>query len=289
VNHVTTIGIGWIALLPFGCSSHNIKGPPPSVTPPAIIVDTVRETEIDDFMRVGFVPDGVKITTLSHPGALRAFVSATPMYFPQLRLDEFLQYSGLIYDDKNVLVAMRCRPNQPKTVDAVLASWPNVFLAIQRDVPVDSATCLSDPKNTATQIACFARAYRDPAATTVPATLAQTFAYAGILFDGHHTDLARWLRENYGISLAFSGTGFSVKDSALLSSHPMTSRQILAKSVSSEYILKNVPLSEAQCHCIAVPSYPGRSGDRLDPEFISQAGGNGTCKSVSRLGTSLKP
>ena len=195
MHRVTTIGIGWIALLASGCSSHYVKGPSPPVAPPAIILDTLRETEIDDFMRVGFVPDGVKITTLTHPGALRAFVSATPMFFPPLRLDEFLQYSGLVYDDKNVLVAMRCRPPQPETVDAVLASWPNVFLAIQRDVPVDSATCLSDPQNTATQIACFARAYSDPAATAVPTSLAQTFAYAGILFDGHHSDLALRIME----------------------------------------------------------------------------------------------
>jgi hypothetical protein len=58
---------------------------------------------------------------------------------------------------------------------------------------------------------------------------------------------------------------------------------MLVKSVSSEYILKNVSLAEAGCRCISVAPYPGRSNDPLDPDFISQAGGDGTCKAVDRL------
>jgi hypothetical protein len=63
----------------------------------------------------------------------------------------------------------------------------------------------------------------------------------------------------------------------------MTSQEILVESVSSEYILKNVSLAAAGCRCISIPPYPGRSSDRLDPEFIAQAGGDGACVQVDKL------
>jgi len=185
--------------------------------------------------------------------------------------------------DNDVLVAMRCRPQNPDTVDAVLATWPNVFQTIQRDVPLSPDACSAQPADTPTQMACFAKAFSDPPATAVPTALAYPFNYAGTLYNGAHTALAQWLQRNYGIYPAFAGTGYSVKDSYSLSSQPMTSQQILVKSVSSEYILKNVSLADAGCRCISVAPYTGRSDDRLDPEFIAQAGGDGTCNAVQRL------
>jgi hypothetical protein len=231
----------------------------------------------------------VQVTTLSRPGSLRAFTTATKLYSPALTLAEMPYYSGLVNDDKNVLVAMRCRPAHPEVVDAVLATWPNVFLAIQRDVPVSPGACNGSAADAATQMACFAQAYSDAPSTTVPLSLAHTFSYAGVLFDSDHTALAGWLKNNYGIFPAFNGLGYSVKDSYSLATQPMNSQQILLKSVSSEFILKNVSLADAGCRCISVPPYPGRSNDRLDPDFIAQAGGDGVCKQVNRLANSRRP
>ena len=250
---------------------------------PVVVSDTDRETLPNDYLRVTFVPAGVTVTTLSRPGSLRAFATATTLYSPPLKLADFPNYSGLINDDKDVLVAMRCRPQNPETVDAVLATWPNVFLAIQRDVPLNPDACSAQPADLPTQMACFAHAFSDPPATTVPTALSHTFSYAGTLYDGAHAALAQWLQSNYGIYPAFAGTGYSVKDSYSLSSQPMTSQQILVKSVSSEYILKNVTLADAGCHCISVPPYAGRSKGRLDPDFIALAGGDGVCKTVDKL------
>jgi len=274
-----------VALLVSGCAAHRVSVVP-SVLPPVVVVDTMRETQPGDYLRVSFLPASVKVTSLSRPGALRAFATATPLFSPPLKLEELPSYSGLENDDKNVLVAMRCRPRHPETVDALLATWPNVFLAIQRDIPLDTVACKSEPASTAKQAACFAKAFSDLPGTDVPTSLAHTFNYAGILYDGDHGALAQWLQDNYGIFPAFSGIGYSVKDSYSLSSQPMTSQQILVKSVSSEYILKNVALSDADCRCISVAPYPGRSGDRLDPDFVAEAGGNGVCKPVDRLALS---
>lgn len=254
---------------------------------PVVVSSGVREALPNDYLRVSFVPAGVTVTTLSRPGALRAFATATELYSGRpLKLAEFPTYSGLVNNDAQVLVAMRCRPPQPEKVDAVLATWPNVFAAIQRDIPVDDAKCGAQPADAATQMACYARGFSDPASTAVPASLAHAFNYAGVLFDGQpeHAVMAKWLQSNYGIYPAFAGTGYSVKDSYYLDKQPMTAQQILVKSVSSEYLLKNVSLADAGCRCISVEPYPGRSADPLDPWFIEQAGGAGECKPVPKLG-----
>lgn len=267
-----------ILLLACGCATHRVS------VAPVVVSDDVRETLPNDYLRVGFLKPGTPVSSLSRPGAIRAFATATPLFMPPLRVAELPYYSGIINDDQSDLVAMRCRPPHPEAVDAVLATWPDVFLAIQSDVSISAGACSASQQDTRTQVACYARGFSDQASATVPDSLARTFDYAGVLFDASHTALAKWLRDNYGIFPAFAGTGYSVKDSYYLDhDHRMTSQQILAKSVSSEYILKNVPLADAGCRCISVAPYPGRSDDRLDPNFILQAGGDGSCKKVDRL------
>ena len=269
-------------LLASGCAAHRVQtvvAPPP----PVVVAGLVREALPNDYLRVSFLPAGVEVTSLSRPGALRAFATATPLFSPPLKLADLPAYSGLVNNDSNMLVAMRCRPQHPETVDALLATWPNVFLAIQRDVPLAPGACDATPADAAAQVACYAAAFSDLPAASVPPSLARTFSYAAVLFDGSHTAQAKWLKDNYGIFPAFSGMGFSVKDSYSLDTQPMTAQQILVKSISSEYILKNVSLAAAGCRCIAVPPYSGRSAEPLDPEFISRAGGEGACVQVERL------
>ena len=126
---------------------------------PVVISGSVRESLPDDYLRVSFLPAGTPITNLSRPGALRAFTTATALYSPPLKLADMPYYSGLVNNDAKVLVAMRCRPPHPEVVDAVLATWPNVFLAVQRDVPLASGVCAATPTDPATQMACFAKAF----------------------------------------------------------------------------------------------------------------------------------
>jgi hypothetical protein len=280
-------GVFAAALLIFSanCSaqaSHEAKNP---AKDPARVTDALREETPDDFLRVTFVSPGTSVTSLARPGALRAFATATAFYLPPLPLKEFPLYSGLVNDDTKTLVALRCRPAHPEVVDAVLATWPNLFHAIERDVHRDPAECssVSAASEPELQAFCFAHAYTDPPGSTVPRTLAATFDYAAVAFDAQHTQLASWLRSQYGVFPAFSGLGFSVKDSYYLDTQPMNAGQLLVKSVSPEYVLKNVSLKEAGCSCISVAPYPGRAEDRLDPKFIAKAGGDGECKAVKSL------
>jgi len=268
-----------------GCAKHRVATVPlPSAAAaPVVVAEMVREAAPNDYLRVSFLPAGVPVTSIAKPGALRGFMTATVLYSPPLSVEEYPKYSGLENDDSKVLVAMRCKPTDPQKVDAVLATWPNVFAAVDRDVSLAPGECDSAPSDPGKQAACYAKGFSDPAETTVPTALARTFDYAGTIYDGKHATLAKWLQDNYGIYPAFAGTGYSVKDSYFIDKQPMTSQQILAKSVSSEYLLKNVSLADAGCRCISVAPYNGRASDRLDPEFIEQNGGDGSCKKVDRL------
>jgi len=272
-----------LVVIGFSCITAGLQAQHPDAV---LVTDHVREATPDDFLRVTFVPAGVSVTTLSRPGSLRAFATATEVYDPPLRLKDFPYYSGLINDDTKTLVAMRCQPPQREKVDALLATWPNVFTAIQRDLALDAKKCDGTATDDDTRAFCFAHQYTDTPGDTVPISLAHTFSFAAQAFAADST-LAAWLKTKYGIFPAFSGMGFSVKDSYYLDAqHPMGAQEILVKSISPVYILKNVSLKEAGCSCISVAPYPGRSEDLLDPDFIHKHGGDGACKAVDRLSQS---
>lgn len=271
-----------------GCAAHRAaRSRPTSLAPtiaaPAVVVDNIRESLPGDYLRISFVSAGVQVTSISRPGSLRGFATATAQYQPPLALRNFPAYSGLIYDDKKVLVAMRCRPPDPVKVDALLATWPNIFLAIEHDMPDQGHDCASPQPNLPAKAACFAKSFDAPADTSATRSLAHAFDFAERLDQPENADLRKWLQSNYGIYPAFSGTGYSVKDSYTLDQQPMNSNQVLAKSVSSEYILKNVPLGTAGCRCITVPAYSGRAEDILDPDQIDTQGGDGICRTLDRL------
>jgi len=272
---------------------------------PAEVTDRLRESVPTDFLRVVHrdckgdktCESGGNITTLARTDpdpqntALRAFATATDFYQHPLPLKEFPLYSGLVIGDSETIFALRCRPAKPEAVDAVLATWPNLFHAIDRDMPTDASKCADNAASTTpdpdAQAACFAQGYKDPPSDVVPTALAGALDYAEKAFDEDHKPIAAWLKTKYGVFPAFSGLGFSVKDSYYLDAqHPMSAEQMLAKSVSPEYVLKNVTLKDAGCSCVAVPPYPGRADDPIDPEFISKAGGVGECKSVEKLALS---
>jgi len=236
---------------------------------PVLVVNRIRESVPTDYLRVGFFPSQPTVTTLARPGAVRAFLTATAQYEPPLSLHQQPLYSGLEDQPAQYLVAMRCHVPSPAAVDAILATWPNVFAAI------------TDP---AVQVSCFALNYKDTPGDNVPIALAQTLDYAATLQQPANAALATWLQRNYGIYPAFSGLGYSAKDSYNLGPKaPMDAEQILVGSISSEFLLKNVTLAAAGCRCITVAPYAGRSADPLDPDFIDQAGGDGSCTTVPKL------
>src|SRR5580692_2516306 len=96
-----------------GCAAHQTPVAVVPTAPPVVTAGAVREALPNDYLRVSFLPAGVQVASLSRPGAIRAFATATPLYVPPMRLKDLPYYSGLVNNDAQVLVAMRCRPPQP--------------------------------------------------------------------------------------------------------------------------------------------------------------------------------
>lgn len=278
------ISLGLLILTVTSCGT-DLRAQSAVQSPAALIASSRDITITNDFVRVSYVSAGTTVQSLGRPGALRAFVTATRFYQPALPLAQMVTYPGLADQSTQDVVAMRCvAPSQAK-VDAFLATWPNVFAAVQRDLASRGFSCPSPAGAGDNETYCIATNFTDTSSGVVVTTLANMFDVANTLFDPAHPEIAAWLSRYYGIYPAFSGMGFSVKDSYYLdSSHPMTGAQVLQNSIVPEYLLRNVSLGDASCRCIRVPPYPGRDQAALNPDFIWNNGGAGSCTQLSYLG-----
>ena len=134
-----------MVMLVLGCAEHRVAKVAQhgaAAASPVVVAYTVREAVPNDYLRVSFLSANVHVTTIAKPGAVRGFVTATVLYSPPLTVAEYPKYSGLENDDSKVLVALRCKPPEPQKVDAVLATWPNVFAAVQRDVKLGPGSAI---------------------------------------------------------------------------------------------------------------------------------------------------
>lgn len=268
---------------------------------PATVVDNTRVSDPtsgfavnNDFTRVFFVPGSVPPvlnigrTDLVYQGKLiqaRAFMSATILYEPALPAIDDAHFVGS--DDPNSstndLVAMRCKPSDPSQLQPRVASWPNIFTIATSDLadlmgytPADCPTPDLDPSYPVDQrVYCTAQNFCDQANVMIPLVLqksvdtgATIFQYTGTAFEADPKRTTGWgvLSDVYGIGWGFSGLGYSVKDSYLVSKGgnvPLTAAQSLEQSVVTEYVVMNVPLKDADCRCVRVPPYANRDGSLL--------------------------
>ncbi len=249
----------------------------------AAITNASREmTQTNDFWRYSYVYSGTSVTSLGRPGALRAFMTATVFFQPAMPLSQAVTYPGLEDQPAQDLVVLRCIPTAKENVDAILATWPNVFAAVLRDLAGKQLSCPYTGSSGENEIYCIAKEFKDVPSGTVVTTLANTLAVANTMFDAAHPERAKWLKTYYGIYPAFSGLGFSVKDSYYLSaSNPTVSAEVLQKSVVPEYLLANASLGDAGCRCIRVPPYSGRDQASIGPDFVWNKGGVGSCTPVA--------
>ncbi len=262
--------------------------------PPATVVDNTRVSDPitgfainDDFTRVLFTNKPAPVTNIGrtdkvYQGKLvqaRAFMSATKLYQPALPAIDDAHFVGS--DDPGSstydLVAMRCKPSDPSQVQPRMASWPNVFAMATSDLadlmgytPADCPTPDLDSTYPVDQrVYCASQGFSDQENTQVPLVLQNTVDTGATIFQFTGTPFlpttsttgANVLYDLYGIGPAFSGLGYSVEDSYLVSKGgnvPLTAAQALEQSVVTEYMVMNVPLKDANCRCVRVTPYPNR-------------------------------
>lgn len=268
--------------------------------PPAAVTNSVRVSDLgtgfvlnQDFERLFFVSTtaapvtNIGRTDKSYKGKLvqaRAFMSATVLYQPALSVIQNAHYVGGddTKPDQSDLVAMRCRPRDPDQLQAILATWPNVFKAASTDLadlmdytPGDCPTPDLDAGYPVDQrMYCKSQSFSDQSNTMVPLSLqpaidtgAAIFQFTGTPFlPTGSTTGANVFFDLYGIGLGFSGLGISVKNSYLASQGgnvPLTAAQALEQSVVTEYLARNVSLRAGSCRCVRVKPYRNRDRTAL--------------------------
>jgi hypothetical protein len=286
------------------CNSGSTAEAQPVPSPaPATVVDNTRVSDPNtgyalnnDFTRVLFMPGSVPpVVNIGKTGTYndkliqaRAFMTATILYQPPIPAIDDAHFVG--GDDSNSstndLVAMRCKPD-PSLAQPRVASWPNVFVVATSDLanlmgynPTDY--CPADPADPVDQqVYCASQSFSDLKTTWVPLTLqnavdtgATIFQFTGtFLADPYAKTGADVLYDLYGIGPAFSGLGYSVENSYLAGKNvPLAAAQALEQSVVTEYLVMNVPLTDANCRCVRVPPYDNRDTSLLNWNRVWAAG-----------------
>jgi hypothetical protein len=273
-----------ILLVTTACAHKRPPAPPPAIVSLATEIERAHDPEKQlDFFRVAFVPKGTVVDHLARPGALRAFFGASTYFLAPMPLAMMVTYPGLADLPSNYLAAVRCKPVDASQIQPILATWPNVLHAITTDLADEGLTCPAKVRNAENEAYCIAQLYQDTPGENVTLVLSDLLKAAAELYS-HDPSIGDWLTKKYGIYPAFSGLGLSVKGSNNLGPEDrISSPVILRNSITPEYLLRNVTLEQGGCRCIMVPPYPERSGDPIDPDFVWQKGGNGSCAIIDRL------
>lgn len=250
---------------------------------------------INDFERIIYVSPTQNVTSIGRNNNVqkRAFMSATTYYEPAMRVRDVVHYVGSDINTAYDLVAMRCRPRDPTKTQARLATWPNVFKALVEDLGYSSTACPAAPGDMVDKkVYCAALSFSDQADTQVPLPLAAMMnagvalwqLTGGAFIPTGSTSGANVLYDLYGIGYAFSGLGYSVKDS-YLSGHnvPLTSAQALAQSVVPEYLVMNVTLADAGCSCVRVKPYTNRDQEFIEWNRVLEMGSEDSCTVLNHL------
>ncbi len=285
------------------CNSGSTAEAQPAPSPaPATVVDDTRVSDPNtgyalnnDFTRVIFTSNPAPVVSIGKTALYndkliqaRAFMTATILYEPPIPAIDDAHFVG--GDDSspstNDLVAMRCKPD-PSLAQPRVASWPNVFVVATSDLanlmgynPTDN--CPADPADPVDQqVYCASQSFSDLKTTIVPLTLqnavgtgATIFQFTGAPFAATgSTTGANVLYDLYGIGSAFSGLGYSVENSYLAGENvPLTSAQALEQSVVTEYLVMNIPLTDANCRCVRVTPYDSRDTSLLNWNRVWSAG-----------------
>lgn len=255
-----------------GCSAGMAAQSPAAVTEESRNVDRTN-----DFLRLTFLSPGNVPTTLGAPWARRVFMGASAFFRPPLSLAETVEFPGLVNAPTQDLFVMRCVPPS-RSAEPTLATWPNVLALIVADL-AGQYTCPAPAGAAENAVYCRARDFVDQPSPVASAPVARALAVGAAMFEDPNS--AEVLRRGYGIYPAFNGLGFSVKGSG--DGAAMTSADVLRRSITPEYLLRNVTLAEAGCRCISVAPYPGRDVALVDPDQVAREGGDGHCVRVPAL------
>jgi hypothetical protein len=283
---VAALILGALLLLGIWSCGSDSSAQPVATSGPNAAQMTERSRDMErsnDFIRAFFVPPGIKVNTFSLPSAFRAFFSDSRFYDPPGTVNEYLTFVGSSYNATNDLIVMRCRPSdtQKTALDPILATWPNLFSAIEDDLGGKGYTCPAPTADGDNEIFCAAESFVDQQQVVYVNGLLTMLQAAAQVFATSESTAS--IRQRYGAYPAFSGLGFTVAGSA--NDAQLTDAQVLQQSTVPEYLLINSSLSDGGCRCVQVPTYTGRDQAPMDVDYIWQQGqlNGGACRRVHKL------
>ena len=244
---------------------------------PALVAQATRQPGYNDFLRLIFanIPPP---TTVGGPGAYRVFFGATAYYEPPVTITQFANFSGIPVHEDRLLFAMRCIPPHGSAADPALATWPNLISRILEDYETNPPA----PGSAGEAIDEIAESFADPSSSILTQPLAYALGLGQSFFETYSplgisaADMQTEMSARFGTFTSFIGLGYAAEGTA--TSPSFNSAQTMDSLATPDFVLKNVTLAQAGCHCIEVPSaVPNRDQLKLDPDFILAHGGNGTC------------
>jgi hypothetical protein len=254
----------------------------------ALISQQARQPQYNDFLRLVFDNINPPPTKLGGPKAYRVFFGATVFYEPPIRISQIADFSGIPVKSSVSLFVIRCIPPEDSTAEPVLATWPNLISKILSDYDDNPPT----PNSLDEAIQTIAESFSDVSSTIADEPLYNALGVGKQFFEEYPfdeepptftaTQMQGQMSSRFGTYAAFSGLGYAVEGTA--SGPALDAAQISRQMITPEYVLKNVTLSEAGCSCIEVPPYPGRDNQKLHPDFVLRAGGDGFCRTVRYVG-----
>jgi len=264
-------------------------------TAPAIANQNSRNLAItNDFLRFVFVPTTASPPTmLGRPPRKRLFFQAANFLVPPLTVGQDITFPGLADNTAQTLYAMRCQPTAGSGVDPILVSWPNFFKAIIEDFSDEGFTCPAPPGASGENLAyCLVgdltdlpQQYADQALVN---TLKPGLALFKIMVTGPvppppaPPPASRpFPTVYYGAFPPFTGVGYAVSGSG--NGHLLTAADTTRNLIVPEYLLKNVSLTQGNCHCIGIrpTTDPATRLDaQLDMDVIWDQG-NAGCPQVT--------
>jgi hypothetical protein len=269
--------------------------PSSGASAPAIADQNSRNLAItNDFLRFVFVP-----TTAPPPTAFglaprkRLFFEAANFLVPPLTVRQDITFPGLADSPAQTLYAIRCQPTAGSGVDPILVSWPNFFIAISQDFGSQGFACPAPPGASGeNQAYCIASQFMDLPQQYADQALVNTLKPGLELFKIMVTGpvppppapppkLRPFPSVYYGAFPPFTGVGYAVSGSG--DGHLLTAADTTTNLIVPEYLLKNVNLTQGNCHFIGVPPTPDpttRLNAQLDMDVIWNEG-NAACPLVT--------
>lgn len=253
---------------------------PPPQEAAALTSEQTRQPAYNDFLRLIFA-NITPPTSLGGPNAYRVFFGATAFYKPPITIAQIANFSGIPVNSTVPLFAMRCIPPPNSDAAPAIAFWPNLISAMLTDYEAKPPESGSPDE----AIQTIAQSFNDISSPVATEPLTNALSTGEQFFESYPkggpeeisaADMQAQMSRRFGTSVDFTGLGYAAEGTQ--TSPSFDSTQVMQSMVIPDFILKNVTLAEAGCHCVELaPTIPNRDQRKLDPDFILREGGDGTC------------